>query len=306
MLERSHHDQLARNEGGRRLDALAKDDIKSSPRISVVTSTFQAAAYLPQAVTSVRAQDFNDFEWIIIDGGSTDGTLDILRKNEDVIDYWISEPDKGIYDAWNKGIRQARGTWILFLGADDHLWTPDVLGRATTALDGVAPEFRVVYGQVAMLNQAGEIVGLVGDEWGSVRRRFRSLMSLPHTALFHHRDLFQVHGDFDPAFRIAGDYEFLLRELDTRDALFVPELLVAGMSVGGVSSSPESSGKMLREMRLATRKHGRVFPGYPWVLAALRLKIRQTVWKIFGESRARRLLDIGRRMLRKSSYWTKT
>lgn len=306
MLERSSTDQLIRNEGGRRTIASAKNGAKPAPRISVITSTFQAAAYLPQAAASIRAQDFNDFEWIVIDGGSTDGTLDVLRKNEDVIDYWISESDKGIYDAWNKGIHQARGAWILFLGADDHLWTPGVLGRAATMLDGAAPEFRVVYGQVAMLNQAGEIVGLVGDEWCTVRRRFRSLMSLPHTALFHHRDLFRTHGDFDPAFRIAGDYEFLLRELGVRDALFLPDLIVAGMSIGGVSSSPESSEKMLREMRLATRKHGRIFPGAPWLLAALRLKTRQILWKLLGERKARWLLDMGRRMLRKSPYWTKT
>lgn len=280
--------------------------MQPEPLISIITSTYCAAAHLPRIIESIRVQTFDDFEWLVIDGASTDGTIDILQRNEDVVDYWISEADTGIYDAWNKGVRHARGTWVLFLGADDHLWTPDVLSRAAHALRAVPPECRVVYGQVAMMSQAGEVVGLVGSEWRAVQRRFRSLMSLPHTALFHRRDLFQIHGDFDPAFRIAGDYEFLLRELGAHDALFVPDLIVAGMSIGGVSSSPESSGKMLREMRLATRKHGRIFPGVPWVFAALRLRARQIVWKVFGEKRARLLLDLGRRILRKPAYWTKT
>jgi glycosyltransferase involved in cell wall biosynthesis len=289
-------------------DALQKNihTMQPEPLISVITSTYRAAEHLPRIIESIRAQTFDSFEWIVIDGASTDGTVDILRQSQDVVDYWLSEPDTGIYDAWNKGIRHARGMWVLFLGADDYFWAPDVLSRAAQALRAVPSECRVAYGQVAMMNQANEIVGLVGGGWDTVKRRFRSLMSLPHTALFHHRDLFQVHGEFDPAFRIAGDYELLLRELGTRDALFLPDLIIAGMSIGGVSSSPESSGKMLREMRLATRKHGRIFPGIPWVFAALRLEARQIVWRMFGEKKARWLLDQGRRMLRKSPYWTKT
>ena len=286
---------------------MKKNKKSDQPFISIITSTYCAAACLPRVIESIRAQTFDDFEWIVIDGASTDDTVDILRQNEDVIDYWMSESDKGIYDAWNKGLPHVRGTWVLFLGADDYLWTPDALCRAAAALKAVPPDCRIVYGQVAMVNQANEVLWLGGSEWKTIRRRFRSLMSLPHTALFHHRDLFQIHGGFDPAFRIAGDYEFLLRELtNKRDARFVDELIVAGMSIGGVSSTPENSGRMLREARLATHKHGRFFPGFPWVFAVLRLKIRQLLWMLVGERQARRLLDIGRRILRKSAYWTKT
>lgn len=279
---------------------------RSKPLISIITSTFRAAEHLPRAIESVRAQTFDDFEWIVVDGASTDGTVDILRQNEDVVDYWMSEPDSGIYDAWNKGVSKARGKWIVFLGADDYLWAPDVLGRVAAALDAAPRQCHVVYGLIAMVNQSGEEMERVGTEWAKVKRRFRSLMCLPHPAVFHRRDLFQVYGNFDPAFSIAGDYEFLLRELREHDALFVPGLVVTGMTVGGISSSPENSWKMMRETRQASRKNGQFLPGAPWLFAVLRMKLRQTVWNVLGEQRARRLLDIGRRLLRKSAYWTKT
>jgi glycosyltransferase involved in cell wall biosynthesis len=279
---------------------------QSEPLISIITSTFRAAEHLPRAIESVRAQTFDEFEWIVIDGASTDGTVDILGRNEDVIDYWISEPDTGIYDAWNKGVRKARGKWIVFFGADDYLLAPDVLSRAAAALSSTASQYHVVYGQIIVVNQAGEEVERVGTEWARVKRKFRSLMCLPHPAVFHHRDLFQVYGNFDPAFRIAGDYEFLLRELSEHDALFVPGLVVTCMTVGGISSNPENSRKMMRETRLASRKNGQFLPGMSWVFAVLRMNFRQIAWNVLGEQRARRLLDIGRHILRKSAYWTKT
>ena len=98
---------------------MKKNKKSDQPFISIITSTYCAAACLPRVIESIRAQTFDDFEWIVIDGASTDDTVDILRQNEDVIDYWMRESDKGIYDAWNKGLPHVRGTWVLFLGADD-------------------------------------------------------------------------------------------------------------------------------------------------------------------------------------------
>jgi hypothetical protein len=130
-------------------------------------------------------------------------------------------------------------------------------------------------------------------------------MCLPHTALFHHRELFQVHGVFDASFRISGDFEFLLRELIHRDALFV-DRVVAGMALGGISSNPASSERLLLEMRRATSKNGRAFPGMPWLLAAARYALRRVLWSMLGEKRARNWLDAGRRLMGKPAHWTRT
>lgn len=297
--------QPVTQEGGLRMAGGRKGFESSQPMITIITSTCNAARHLPDAIKSIRGQTYGNIEWIVVDGASKDGTLDILRQNEDVIDYWVSEPDKGIYDAWNKGIRQATGDWILFLGADDNLWMQDVLQKMAAVLDSAYPTYRVVYGKVALVNQAGEGIYFPGESWEKVRNRFRSVMCLPHTALFHHRDLFRVHGEFDTSFRISGDYEFLLRELKHREAMFV-DLVIAGMSLGGISSNPATSERMLFEMRRATWKHGRIFPGIPWLLAAIRHMLRRVLWRLLGERGARHLLDMGRRLMGKPAHWTRT
>ncbi len=292
-------------EGGLRMTGGRKRFEPGQPLITIITSTYNAAGHLPDAIKSIREQTYGNIEWIVVDGASRDGTLDILRQNEDVIDYWMSEPDKGIYDAWNKGIRHATGEWILFLGADDYLWTQDVLQKMAAMLDSAYPAYRVVYGKVALVNQAGEGIYFPGEAWERVRNRFRSVMCLPHTALFHHRDLFRVHGEFDTSFRISGDYEFLLRELKDREAMFV-DIVIAGMSLGGISSNPATSERMLFEMRRATRENGRIFPGIPWLLAAVRHMLRRVLWRLLGERGARHLLDMGRRLMGKPAHWTRT
>jgi glycosyltransferase involved in cell wall biosynthesis len=294
-----------RQEGGARLQGMQKESLPGEPLITIITSTYNAAVYLPNAIKSIREQTYENIEWIVVDGASTDGTLDILRQNEDVIDYWVSEQDTGIYDAWNKGIRHAKGDWILFLGADDHLWKQDVLQKMAAMLDAAYPTYRVVYGKVALVNKEGEGIYFPGEAWEKIRNRFRSVMCLPHTGLFHHRDLFRVHGEFDTSFRISGDYEFLLRELKNRDAMFV-DFVIAGMSIGGISSNPATSETMLFEMRRATRKNGRTFPGLPWFLAAFRHMLRRILWRILGERGARHLLDMGRRLMGKPAHWTRT
>lgn len=296
--------RAARLELGLNARTLGKRRGEPTPLITIVTATYNAAKHIETAIDSMRRQTFTDVEWIVIDGASKDATVDILRQNEDVIDYWLSEPDNGIYDAWNKGVREARGEWILFLGADDYLWTPEVLTRAAAALGQAAS--RVVYGTLVLLDPNGDTLYSIGEPWAAVRKRFSSVMCLPHPATFHRRELFLKHGAFDTSFRIAGDYEFLLRELPMHEAMFVDDLVVTGMSVGGVSSSPVTSRKMLFEMRRATRKNGYALPGWPWMAALLRLYARQVLWGLLGERMARKVLDNGRRLIGKPAHWTRT
>ena len=282
-----------------------KGEVKEAPFISIITSTRNAAHQLPNAIKAVRRQSYSNFEWIIIDGASTDGTVDLIRKCGDIVDHWISEPDGGIYEAWNKGLWFARGEWTCFLGADDWLWEPDVLLKLSRSLEQAYPPFRVVYGKVAIVNRAGEILFYEGTPWGQVRHRFQSIMSIPHPGLMHHRSLFEEHSVFDISFRIAGDYELLLRELRHRDALFVPDIVVAGMSIDGISSRAESIGVSLQESCRATRKHGRLFPGLPWMMSMSRHAVRRMLWVILGERMARKIMDFGRYILGKPPYWSR-
>src|SRR3974390_612164 len=100
----------------------------STPLFTVITAVYNGVGTIERAIESVSSQTYGDYEYIVVDGGSTDGTEAKIREHRNKIDFWISEPDSGVYSAWNKGIRQARGRWISFLGADDQLM-PDALEK---------------------------------------------------------------------------------------------------------------------------------------------------------------------------------
>jgi len=250
-------------------------------------------------------QDFTNWELIVIDGGSSDGTVEILEKYDRHITYWVSEPDHGIYHAWNKALKQAKGEWVIFLGADDYLMDANALGDMSVHLRGAFPDYRVVYGKVLQVDRSGSPIRVLGEPWGRVRDRCRVHMSIPHPATFQHRSLFSENGYFCEDFSIAGDYEFLLRELPERPALFVENVTVTGMQVGGAGASPANNLKMLRESQLARKMRGRSSLTAYYPAAYARNYLRMTIVKFLGESNSRKLLDLWRRLTGRKPYWTK-
>lgn len=296
-----------RKKGGSRQQGAVKRGNAGRPLISVITATFNAARFLPDTIRSIRAQRYPDFEWIVIDGGSTDSTVELLKENDDIIDYWLSEPDRGIYSAWNKGLLQAQGEWICFLGADDYFWDAHALALMAERLEKLPAHVRVAYGQVMLISIIGQVIHAFGKPWEDVKWRFRQEMCIPHQGTMHRRSLFEQHGEFDESFRIAGDYEFLLRELKSADARFIPYITVAAMRQGGgISSVPKNSLVVLLESRRAQRMNGLRFPGWIWLMSLVRLYLRMLLWKILGERQARKMLDLGRRMMGLPPFWTKT
>jgi glycosyltransferase involved in cell wall biosynthesis len=280
--------------------------MKSSPLITVIVAVFNGAKTLQQCINSVAHQSYPNKELIIIDGGSNDGTVDLLKANNEQIKYCISEPDKGIYSAWNKGLSQAKGDWICFLGADDYFWDAQVLERMAELLEKLPPDIRVVYSKIMLLNNDGEAMYPIGEPWGKIKDRFKQVMCIPHQGVMHRRSLFEKNGLFDESFRIAGDYELLLRELKKGDAIFIPDLITTGMRQGGISSNPENSLVTMRELRLAQQMHGQRLPGLIWLPAMARVYVRLLLWRILGEVVTRKVLDLYRRMMGLPSYWTKT
>lgn len=299
--------KAGRQEGGARLHGKQKQNLPGKPLISIITATFNAARFLPDTIRSIRAQSYPNIEWIVIDGGSTDATLDLLKANDKLIDYWLSEPDDGIYNALNKGLAQAQGEWICIIGSDDYLWDAHALARMSEQLARLPSDIQVAYGQVMLVNADGMVIHGFGEPWEKVKKRFKQSMCIPHQATMHRRSLFGQHGRFDESFRIAGDYELLLRELKSADARFIPGIIVAGMRQGGgISSDPLNSVAVLRESRRAQRKNGLRWPGIYWLMAAVRLYLRLLLWKILGERLARKTLDLGRRIMGLPPFWTRT
>jgi len=145
----------------------------------VIVAVFNGAATLQQCIDSVAQQTYPNKELIIIDGGSRDGTVDLLEANREQIRYWISEPDRGIYNAWNKGLARAKGEWICFLGADDYFWDARVLERLAGQLEKLPPDIRVAYGQIMMVNSDGTSLYPVGEPWEKIKGRFKQVMFIP-------------------------------------------------------------------------------------------------------------------------------
>jgi glycosyltransferase involved in cell wall biosynthesis len=271
-----------------------------APFFSIVLAVRNGAATLERCLDSVFAQTFQDYELIVIDGASTDGTQDIIARHAERIRYWVSEPDRGIYQAWNKALAQARGTWVFFIGADDRFHDAQVLEHVAGPLAEAEGEYRVVYGEIIRVDAAGKIISRKGAPWPSLRDRFRRYMALPHQGVFHHASLFERRGLFDERYRISGDYELLLRELVGNEALFL-ERTVVDMGVGGISDRPEHRGTMYLESYRARRHHG-LLSTAEWFKLSVpleRARLRAWLTRRFGERAAHRIVDIYRFVMRK-------
>lgn len=293
-------------EGGLRLlgDFKSKD-INQKPLISVLTVVFNGAETIERTILSVINQSYDNIEFIIIDGGSTDKTLDIIHKYDHAIDYWISEPDQGIYDAFNKAVSCATGEWLQFLGADDYLWDIYVLSNLVPRLLSINSNLKLVYCPVAVVNAHQELIYKAGESWQFSKCKLRTTMSVPHQGLLYRYSWFQKYGLFDTKYKIAGDYENFLRGQPHEDAVFISEYIIAGMMQGGISSNAENSIKTYKELLKIQRLHSAKLPPLNLLLAFVRVYIRYGLVILLGRRIAYSFIDFVRRLLGMPRYWTK-
>lgn len=226
-------------------------------RISIIAACRNGARTLQVMLDSIRQQTFNDFELIIIDGASSDGTQGILQANEDVVDFWLSEPDNSIAEAWNKGIAHANGMWVLFLGVDDRLYSPDTLAQMAPHLE--TGDVDLVYGKT--LFDGGLFDGQTMGAPFDVHKLWRS-MTIPHIATFHARRLFDEVGLYDPDFKIALDYELLLRKHHLT-ARFVPQIVT--LMNGADTTSTSNPVHSFLDAARAQRKNRSISPPAIWL-----------------------------------------
>jgi glycosyltransferase involved in cell wall biosynthesis len=188
--------------------------------------------YLETALRSVLEQTYPNVELLVFDGGSCDGTVSILKRYNDQIDYWASEPDGGIYDAWNKAVKTAQGEWIAFLGSDDRYF-PDALRSYVDYILETERDLDYVSSRNVLLYPDGT-TRRVGSAWNWAT--FRVRMNVAHVGSLHHRRLFERLGLYNTDYRIVGDYELLLRAGSALCAGFI-DVTAAEMQVGGVCDS---------------------------------------------------------------------
>jgi len=202
-----------------------------SIQFSIVIACRNVERTLDATLQSLRAQSCQDFEVIIIDACSTDRTLEIIRHHGDLIDHLISEPDDGIYDAWNKGIGLARGHHICFVGGDDTL-LPDALGSLHKAAKA-NPDAHLICGKSRLVSDTGVVLQTLHSRWDW--QHFRHHMCIVHVGAAHARALFSEYGHFDQAYKITGDYELLLRAGPNLRCVAIDDC-IANMTYGGASS----------------------------------------------------------------------
>lgn len=259
------------------------------PLITIIIATYNPGLKLKRCLSSVFNQTYRSFEIIVIDGGSTDNTVQLISSSHKHINYWESKKDRGIYHAWNKGLQRASGEWVCFLGADDYLCEDSVLERLVPYLNHAThDDIKIVYGQVAIVDAQNSIKVVRGKPWNSIGWQIHHGMPIefPHTGMMHHRSLFDNSGKFDESFRIAGDYEFLLRYLKVsgRNALFSGGICVAVREEGGVSEINKLAA--IKEVAVAKRKND-IYPySYLWILVYIRafvlVRLKRVFSKIWG------------------------
>lgn len=265
------------------------------PTISIIVPVLNDVETIQRCIDSIYTQLYPHTELIIIDGGSTDGTLDIIKSNNDKITYWSSEPDLGICDAWNKGVKYSKGDWILFLGADDFLYTFDVLECIVPHL---IPKFGIVYGRIARMT-GDEISCIDGFSWEYTRKAIidDGICTFVHQGIFHNRKLFNDYGCFDVSLEIVGDYEFLIRAFkDGGDAYFIEDTIIAGMSTGGITSNTI---KLVKEVASARKKNNLKVVTLPWLISYAWAVFFPILNKTMGEKNTRHLLTIGKKSVMK-------
>ena len=173
-------------------------------KVTIITAVYNGAAYIKRAIDSIAEQTYDNIEYIVVDGGSTDGTVDILRQHSNVVTRFISEPDKGIYDAMNKGVKMATGDWIYFLGCDDYLY-PD-FSKMCTLLDD---KHTIYYGNVFHR-------GRVQD--GAFTAYKLSKYPIPHQAILYPRVVFEKYS-YDLRYKISADHYLTWPDIPKADFL---------------------------------------------------------------------------------------
>ncbi len=253
-------------------------------KLSIVTINLNHAEGLAKTLDSAQGQTFRDFEQIVVDGGSTDGSRAAIEAHADRIAYWVSEPDGGIYAAMNKGLRRARGEYVHFLNSGDTWAASGVLERIFAQIEYGED---LLYGNTLRPDESGAVRECRHPEALTVAAFFG--FGVCQQAIFYRRALFDALGEFDESLRIAGDWEFNLRALMARRTARHLPFPVAHYQGGGISTTRKDLAA--REKEIIWRRHlpEAVYRDYERLM--------------FLEAECQRLKSRGPRFLRMWNVW---
>ena len=216
--------------------------------VSVIVAVFNRARTLQACLDSIYAQTARPLEIIVCDGGSNDGSREIIESNASRLSYWQSQKDRGVAHAWNMALERASGDWICFLGADDCFAQTDSVAKLLEAASDPATNY--VSGQAALVDDGGIQQRVIGERWDW--ERMKRYQHIAHPGSLHRRELFTRYGDFDEDLAIAFDYDFLLRAGRELCAAFVAQPVTL---MGCAGQSNAQAWRAFRENRRIQRAH---------------------------------------------------
>jgi glycosyltransferase involved in cell wall biosynthesis len=242
-------------------------------KITIITVCYNSATTIEKTILSVASQTYKNIEYIIIDGNSKDNTFDIIKNHQDKISQWISEPDKGLYDAMNKGIAMAKGDLIGILNSDDTF-------NSNTVVEQIANfhlqnNIDASIGNIVQHQENGKIIRLYSSKYWNPEKLKMGFMP-PHPSIFFKRELFSKFGKYDLGFIIGADYELITRFFLKNNITWkYSGITTTAMLVGGLSSSGANSYNLItKEIQKALFMNEIVFN-------AFKIKMR-FFWKIIG------------------------
>ena len=243
-------------------------------KVSIITVSFNSAKTIADTIDSVLSQDFPEIEYIIVDGCSTDGTVDIIRQNENCISQWVSEKDQGMYDAMNKGIAMATGDVIGILNSDDVYMNTHAISDLMHLMQSQNTE--VVFADLILVDSSNQNKVIRYYDSGRFHpSKFKFGWMPAHPTVFVKRELYQRVGKFSTTYQIAADYEMLIRMLAIEKASYAyyPKPVVR-MRSGGASTSGISRNWILNQEIIRACKENGIYTN----LFMLLLKVPAKLW----------------------------
>jgi glycosyltransferase involved in cell wall biosynthesis len=254
------------------------------PLVSILTPSYNQGRFLEETIQSVLAQDYPNLEYLIVDGGSSDGSVEIIQRYANRLTWWVSEPDRGQTDALNKGFTHAGGEIFAWLNSDDT-YLPGAVSAAVISLQS-HPEASLVYAGANLIDEGGRIIGRFPSRQTDLNRLLRGSVHIPQQAAFFRSTAWREVAPLDPSFQFAMDYDLWVRLAKLAPLVYVPGLW-ANFRLHGAGKSVAMDDRCYPEMiRVYQRERGsrlsilkirwylrRTF--YAWLPIKLRVRLRQ-------------------------------
>jgi glycosyltransferase involved in cell wall biosynthesis len=243
-----HKREKRQTEGGLRTKVYLKESYPDKPLVSIITVVYNGEKYLNETIQSILNQTYDNIEYIIIDGGSTDGTLDIIKKYNNAIDYWISENDNGIYDAMNKGLRECTGEYVWFINAGDRIFQADT----TENMINICHDADVFYGNTQLVDKSGSNFKLLKAPEHLTWKSFLHGMVVSHQSIVIKRNLCQP---YDLQYKYVSDHDWIVNALKKANKTVNVKITLSKYLLDGFSQQ-NFQGCWQEKFKIVKKYHG--------------------------------------------------